>query len=250
MTLLLLLLLPFASAAPVPAKPAGKKVKPAVTEAARRAFVKANAVMGDAKTPEDYAEAAKYYEEASAAAPAWPDPRFNLAKARELRGDFAGAISSLEKYIALGGADKREAQDLIYVLETKRDRAGKAAATAKDAPARKLRIQCGALKTIDSGTHQSWFEVEGNAAAFVDRQENSEAWRGKMAALNVTVKPVQESRNTYAVDPANPDHFTGGEPGQPRAHAKLIDGGARVKLWTETADYSEDNPYNICPITR
>jgi tetratricopeptide (TPR) repeat protein len=113
---------------------AAKKSKVAASEAARRAFVKANAVMGDAKTPEDYAEAAKYYEEAAAAAPAWPDPRFNLAKARELRGDFAGAIKSLETYIALGGADKREAQDLIYVLETKRDRAGKAAtAQASDA---------------------------------------------------------------------------------------------------------------------
>jgi tetratricopeptide (TPR) repeat protein len=239
LVLLLVSVMP-ASAAPAPS---AKKAKPAVTEAARRAFVKANAVMGDAKTAGDYADAAKYYEEASAAAPAWPDPQFNLAKARELRGDFAGAIKSLEKYIALGGADVREAQDLIYVLETKRDRAGKTAA-------RKLRIQCAALRTTDSGTHQSWFEVDGASAAFVDRSENSEAWRAKMAALNVAVKPVQESRDAYVPDPSDPDHFTGGEPGQPRAHAKLIDGGARVKLWTETADYSEANPYNICPITR
>lgn len=110
-----------------PSKPAAKKTKPVVTEAARRAFVKGNAVMQDAKKPEDYVQATRYYEEASSAAPGWAEPLFNLAKARELRGDFAGAITALQGYIKAGGADSRQAQDLIYGLETKRDRAAEAA---------------------------------------------------------------------------------------------------------------------------
>jgi tetratricopeptide (TPR) repeat protein len=114
-----------AGAAP-PAKPSApaKKAKPQVGEAARRAFLKGNAVMQEAKQADDYAEAARYYEEATTAAPGWADPLYNLAKARELRGDFAGAIAALQGYIKAGGADARQAQDLIYGLEVKRDRAG------------------------------------------------------------------------------------------------------------------------------
>jgi tetratricopeptide (TPR) repeat protein len=114
--------------AATPSKPAAKKAKPVATEAARRAFVRGNTVMGDAKTPEDYAEAARLYEEAVAAAPSWPEPLFNLAKARELRGEFDAAIAALEKYLKAGGADAREAQDLVYALEAKRERAAKAKA--------------------------------------------------------------------------------------------------------------------------
>lgn len=124
-----LLLASVVAAAPAgsPARPEKKaKSSPAVAESARRLFVKANAVMGDAKTPEDYAEAAKLYEGAAAAAPGWPEPLFNLAKARELRGEFDPAIAALEKYIKADGSDAREAQDLIYALETKRERAAKA----------------------------------------------------------------------------------------------------------------------------
>jgi tetratricopeptide (TPR) repeat protein len=188
--LLLLLILPLLAAAPAKnAAPAKKSSKPAVGEAARKAFVKANALMGDAKTPDDYAAAARYYEEAAASAPAWPDPHFNLAKARELRGEHAAAIESLKKYIALGGADAREAQDLIYGLEAKLERAA-AAKKAEDAliepgvRAGALRLGMsraeaqaklgpGACQEFNGGSFCDWKDSKGLGASFMgDRISN------------------------------------------------------------------------------
>jgi hypothetical protein len=99
----------------------GIKPAPAVPEEARRPFVRGNAAMSEAKTPDDYGRAAQLYEEALALAPWWADPYFNLAKARELRREYDGAIRSLRFYLLAGVAasEAREAQDRIYVLEEK-----------------------------------------------------------------------------------------------------------------------------------
>jgi tetratricopeptide (TPR) repeat protein len=233
------------AAAPSKAPAPPRKAKPAVSEAARKAFVSANTIMAEAKTPADYADAARLYEEAAAAAPQWPDPHFNLAKARELAGQYDPAVAALKRYIALGGADARQAQDLVYALETKRDRAAKAAdAAAAAVAARKLRITC-YYRSSEDGVSQTWFEVTGAEAAYVDRNEYSEPYIRKMARYNVALKPVHEARLPYRPDPADPDHFI--RDGEPRAHAKLIDGGARVKTWAEDGEHSESNPNSFCP---
>lgn len=97
------------------------KPPPANPEEARRPFVRGNAAMSEAKTPDDYGRAAKLYEEALVLAPWWADPYFNLAKARELRQEYDAAIRSLRFYLLAGvtASEAREAQDRIYVLEEK-----------------------------------------------------------------------------------------------------------------------------------
>lgn len=112
------------------------KPAPAIPEEARRAFVRGNAAMSEAKTPEEYARAVQLYHEALSIAPWWGDPYFNLAKVRELRQEYDAAILGLRFFLLTGiaGNDARQAQDQIYVLEEKRDRRAKAdEASAREA---------------------------------------------------------------------------------------------------------------------
>jgi hypothetical protein len=109
--------------------------KAPVPEEARRAFVKGNTAFTDAKSPADLLAAAARYEEAAKLAPSWPDPLYNLAKAREAAGDPAGALTALRAYLSLPlpPAEQREALDWSYALEERaskksRDDASAAAA--------------------------------------------------------------------------------------------------------------------------
>lgn len=119
------------------------KPAPAIPEEARRAFVRGNATMSEAKTPEEYARADQLYTEALSIAPWWGDPYFNLAKAHELRQEYDPAILGLRYFLLTGisGKDARQAQDQIYVLEEKRDRQAKIDETSKREEAQKLQRQ-------------------------------------------------------------------------------------------------------------
>ena len=119
------------------------KPVPAVPEEARRAFVRGNTTMSEAKMPEDYARAVQLYSEALLIAPWWSDPYFNLAKAHELRQEYDNAIRGLKLFLLTGiaGNDARQAQDQIYVLEEKRDRLAKVDEKRKREEAQKLQRQ-------------------------------------------------------------------------------------------------------------
>ena len=103
------------------------KPAPAIPEEARRALVRGNAAMTDAKSPDAAARPIELYEEALTIAPWWGDAYFNLSKARELRQEYDLAIHALRFFLlsAPPEADARQAQDQIYVLEEKRDRLAK-----------------------------------------------------------------------------------------------------------------------------
>lgn len=120
-------------------------VKPplAIPEDARRAFVRGNAAMSEAKVAEDYARAVQLYKEASMIAPWWGDPYFNQGKAHELRQEYDAAIASLRFFLlaGVGGNDARQAQDQIYVLEEKRDRKAKLDEVARREETQKLQRQ-------------------------------------------------------------------------------------------------------------
>lgn len=105
------------------------KPAPAIPEEARRALVRGNAAMTDAKSPEAAARPIQLYEEALTIAPWWGDAYFNLSKARELRQEYDLAIGALRFFLlsAPSEPDARQAQDQIYVLEEKRDRQAKEA---------------------------------------------------------------------------------------------------------------------------
>jgi len=101
------------------------KLKPAPTvpEQARKYLVRGNALMGDAKNPDEADAAIQEYQNALLAAPWWDDAYFNLSKAQELAGDLDGAVSSMQYYLLTEPQDKREAQDRLYAIEAKRDKA-------------------------------------------------------------------------------------------------------------------------------
>jgi tetratricopeptide (TPR) repeat protein len=107
----------------------GKELKPApaVPEDARRELVRGNTALQDASGVEDYARAAKYYENALALAPWWGAAYLSLARAQELQFDYASAKRSLRLYMLTTAStdDARKAQDYLYALEEKQQQADK-----------------------------------------------------------------------------------------------------------------------------
>ena len=107
------------------------KPAPAVPEDARRAFIRGNTAFAAAKDSAGFYRAIERFEGASALAPWWADPYFNLAKAYEGAQDFDRALQALKYFRATAttGADNRQAMDLTYALEEKRDAKKDAAAS-------------------------------------------------------------------------------------------------------------------------
>lgn len=126
------------------------KPAPAISEEARRAFVRGNAAMSEAKTPEEYARAVQLYTEALLIAPWWGDPYFNLGKAHELRQEYDAAILGLRFFLLTGitGNEARQAQDHIYVLEEKRDQQIKVDEARKHEETQKLQQQAWAKDLV------------------------------------------------------------------------------------------------------
>ena len=96
-----------------------------IPEEARKHFIMGTTLFKDAKTPDDYAQVESQFKQAVDLAPQWPDPRYNLALAKEAAGDYAGAMADLKIYLQfkLSEADARTAQDKIYVIEAKQNEA-------------------------------------------------------------------------------------------------------------------------------
>lgn len=99
------------------------KPTPEVPEEARKYLIRGNALMGDAKNQGEARAAITEYQSALLAAPWWGDAYFNLSKAQELAGDLDGTITSMQYYLLTEPPDKREAQDRLYGIEAKRDKA-------------------------------------------------------------------------------------------------------------------------------
>jgi len=100
---------------------------PPIPEEARKHFVRGTALFKDAKSPEDYKQVVDEFTQAMQLAPWWPDARYNFALALEAAGDYASAILNVKLYLLfkLSGTDARIAQDKIYALEAKQEKAAK-----------------------------------------------------------------------------------------------------------------------------
>ncbi len=99
------------------------KPAPAAPEEARRHFVKGVTLQKDAVSVSDYELAVDAYKRALSIAPWWPEAYFNLAAAQEGAGKYAEAMDSLNLYLLSKPADARQAQDKLYALEAKAERA-------------------------------------------------------------------------------------------------------------------------------
>jgi hypothetical protein len=104
------------------------KPTPAIPEEARRELIRGNTALEEAVGVEDYARAAGHYEGALALAPWWGPAYLSLARAQELQLDYRSAEHNLKLYmLAAASADEsRKAQDYLYALEEKQERAEKA----------------------------------------------------------------------------------------------------------------------------
>ena len=117
------------------------KPAPAISEEAKRAFVKGNVFQKEAKDASGYDLAIAAYREALRAAPWWGDAYFNLAVALESAGKFNEATASLSNYmasVAAGSAEHREAQNRIYALEAKGELAAKAKQDTQIVPGQRI----------------------------------------------------------------------------------------------------------------
>ena len=139
-----------------------------IPEEARKHFVMGATFFKDARTPDDYAQVESEFKQATDLAPQWPDARYNLALAREAAGDYAGAIADLKLYLQfkLSDADARAAQDKIYALEAKQEKAADAAkANSQEAKLAAF------MKSLDGGVwrcEHSSFIQSNNGSHWVD----------------------------------------------------------------------------------
>jgi len=101
---------------------------PPIPEEARRHFVRGTALFKDAKTMDDYDQVAGEFKQAVHLAPWWPEARYNYALVQEAAGVYDWAIKNLKLYLLfkLSDADARAAQDKIYGIEAKQEKAAKA----------------------------------------------------------------------------------------------------------------------------
>jgi hypothetical protein len=101
---------------------------PPIPEEARRHFVRGTALFKDAKTTDDYEQVGGEFKQAVHLAPWWPEARCNWALEQEAGGVYDWAIKNMKLYLLfkLSESDARAAQDKIYVLEAKQEKAAKA----------------------------------------------------------------------------------------------------------------------------
>lgn len=102
------------------------KPAPAIPEEARKHFVEGTAIVKAAKNPAQQTLAAQSFTEALKVAPWWGDAYYNLGVAQELAEKYDEAEQAFNFYLLSnpGATEKREVQDRIYALSTKRKLAG------------------------------------------------------------------------------------------------------------------------------
>jgi len=100
---------------------------PALPEEARKASIRGQVAIREAKEQSDYKDAVKEFRKALRIAPWWADAYFNLAVAQENARQFRDAISSLKLYLIASpdSADAIAVRNNIYALEYKLEKAKK-----------------------------------------------------------------------------------------------------------------------------
>ncbi|MBI1912637.1 MAG: hypothetical protein HYS21_11630 [Deltaproteobacteria bacterium] len=102
---------------------AGIKPAPAIPEEARRHFVKAVTLQKEARNVTDYEIVIAEYQSSLSFAPWFGDAYYNLSVALEASARFSEAKSALQFYLMSGPKDAVPAQDRIYELEAKQEKA-------------------------------------------------------------------------------------------------------------------------------
>ena len=84
-----------------------------IPEEARKHFVMGETIFKEAKSADNFSQAAAEFAQAVSLAPQFPQARYNLALAKESAGDYAGAMADLKTYqqFKLSDAEARSVQD-------------------------------------------------------------------------------------------------------------------------------------------
>jgi tetratricopeptide (TPR) repeat protein len=90
-----------------------------VSEEAKRHFDRGMAAVEMAKSPEDFKDAIKEFEQAIRLAPDWPDVYYNLGMVQEKAEKYSDAITNLKQYLGLApnANDAEAVKSLINKLE-------------------------------------------------------------------------------------------------------------------------------------
>lgn len=94
-----------------------------VSEEAKRHNDRGMAAADMAKSPEDFKDAIKEFEQAIRLAPDWPEVYFNLGMVQEKAEKYSDAVTNLKQYLRLApnASDAEEVKSLINKLEYKKD---------------------------------------------------------------------------------------------------------------------------------
>jgi hypothetical protein len=106
---------------------------PAIPTEARRHFIRGAALIKDAKSQTESAQAADEFLQAARLAPWWAEARYNTAVAFEAAGDYANTIANLKIYqmFKLPNTEAQTIQDKIWTLEAKQEKINSAAAAER-----------------------------------------------------------------------------------------------------------------------
>jgi tetratricopeptide (TPR) repeat protein len=101
--------------------------KPGIPEEARRNYVMAKTLFKDAKNVQDYDDALVKFKTALLLAPWWADAYLDTGLAFETAQKYNDAINALRLFIAASPDSEkaRKAQDEIYIIEAKNEKAAK-----------------------------------------------------------------------------------------------------------------------------
>ncbi len=95
---------------------------PALPDEAERRMARGTEAFKEAKSPDNYRDAVKEFQQATLAAPWSGDAYFNLGLAQDKAEDFEGSLGSL-KLAQLASPDSKDVKDLYYKVEYQRDKA-------------------------------------------------------------------------------------------------------------------------------
>ena len=87
----------FSQATSTADKPSVAPTPPPIPEEARKHFVKGNNVFQGCQN-DHFVRVQSEFKQAVDLAPRWPEPRYNLALAKEAAGDYSGAMADLKLY--------------------------------------------------------------------------------------------------------------------------------------------------------
>lgn len=95
-----------------------------ISDEAMRHFDRGQAAVEMAKSPADYEDAIREFEQAILLAPDWPDVYYNIGLIQEKVGRYDNAIRNLSKYLELSpnASDVREVKKFIAKIEYKMEK--------------------------------------------------------------------------------------------------------------------------------